>query len=193
MTNITRITSLGRSPLALAAMRFSRQPQSVAVVFGLIVGGAAVSLMVWWLVRRLGARLPAGGAFRPSFERLGRHAPEADCPCGRTGAEGDQLVYGACCRPRDVESLQKDVQEYLFRVWCRRSYAGRRSSRSMQQRLADYPMPPVVLPPWVREPERFQFPIEEDNLRAWNPMRPDGLTGDGGIESTTGELDDLPF
>jgi len=117
------------------------------------------------LARRIARRWIRPPALPPHYLRLGRVAPDQSCPCGARG-----LTYASCCRPADVARLTEDVREYLWQRWAHRSFAGRRSSRSMQHRLEDYPIPPVTLPDWVYRPDRHTFPIEERKLRRWNPQ-----------------------
>lgn len=126
----------------------------------LLAGGCLVAL-TWRIVRRW-IRPPP---LPPHYLRLGRVAPDEPCPCG-----GEGRPYAVCCRPADVERLTEEVREFLWQRWSHRSFAGRRSSRSMQHRLEDYPIPPVTLPDWVYRPDRHTFPIEERRLRRWNPQ-----------------------
>jgi hypothetical protein len=102
---------------------------------------------------------------KPHYLRLGLHSPQGPCPCGRPAA------YQDCCRPRDAEALREGVRGFLIQKWSHRSFAGRRQSRPLRDRLETYPLPQVVLPDWVSRPERYSFPIAESALRSWNPWK----------------------
>jgi hypothetical protein len=47
----------------------------------------------------------------------------------------------------------------------------------MADRLDQYPLPPVVLPSWVSDPEQHSFPIDEAVLRDWLPLSPGQRAG----------------
>jgi hypothetical protein len=113
-------------------------------------------LFISWLTRR--AR-----SLRPHYRRLGETAPADQCPCGKA------MTYHECCRLQDIASLREDVRSFLVQKWSHRSFAGRRSSRRLNDRLESYPLPRVVLPDWVSCPEKYSFPVSEAMLRAWNP------------------------
>lgn len=100
---------------------------------------------------------------KPHYVRLSRQAPQSPCPCGRPAA------YRDCCRPRDVDALQDSVRSFLIQRWSHRSFAGRRHSRPLRDRLETYPLPRIVLPDWVNRPERHSFPIDESAVRSWSP------------------------
>lgn len=122
---------------------------------------AALALCGLLLVALVSRRRP----LKPHYLRLAQHSPQTACPCGCPAA------YQDCCRPRDVEALQESVRGYLIQRWSHRSFAGRRHSRPLRDRLETYPLPQIVLPDWVTRPERHSFPIAETALRSWDPWR----------------------
>jgi len=128
---------------------------------GLVVGLPAGLLLAWLVGKAL--RRMSGPELKKHYLRLGRFAPDAPCPCG----QGNR--YAACCRPRDIERLERDVVGYLSQRWSRGSYKGRRRISSMKNRLQDHPLPPVVLPGWVSDPGLYKFPIADNILREWKP------------------------
>lgn len=131
----------------------------------LLYGGLLVVLLLAWLIRRASTRKEP---LKPHYLRLGRTAPSDACPCGRS--DPSLRCYGDCCRPADVQVLTEDVQAFLWKHWSHHSFAGRRRSRAMKHRLEDFPLPPLSLPEWVERPEKFTFPISEEELRRWNPL-----------------------
>ncbi len=150
-----------------------------AIFLGAMLLAVGVVLVVL-ILRRLGKRVSQPRSLKPHFLRLGRVAPGDVCPCKQD--ESSSRSYEQCCRPTDIEKLRREVQEYVWRRWSKRSYGGRRRMRTLEQRLHDYPMPDVVLPKWVAHPEAHTFPIDEQQLRAWSPdrnrgaaLRPDPL------------------
>lgn len=182
-----------RSSLILARwgryMKMPGWPES----FYLFAGAFIIGWIMWRGVRAAANRLPSARDFLPSYGRLGRHAPASACPCGAKAADGSGRSYSDCCRPADVQELERQVREFIFKDWCRRSYAGRRSTRNIQQRLEDYPMPPVVLPDWVSHPERFEFPVDQDRMQSWNPIRAAGGADGADVAGLDRATDDLPF
>jgi len=124
---------------------------------------ALLALALVGVLLGLGRKLRGGPALRAHYRRLGEVPPGAPCPCGRG------RPYRACCRPGDVERLRRDIIDHLSRRWSRASYRGRSRLGSMDSRLADHPLPPVALPPWVAHPERHTFPLPADVLHSWRP------------------------
>ena len=140
--------------------------EGILLALLLVLGGLLLVILFLWLTRRAcGRNQPP---LQPHYLRLGRSAPDDACPCGRAGAA--PRPYRECCRRADVNALAEEVREFLWKHWSHRSFAGRRRSRSMINRLEDFPLPPFVLPDWVERPEKFTFPISEEELRAWSPL-----------------------
>lgn len=165
-------------------MRRLPAPSLVSLFF--IISGALVgAFLVRGIVRMLARRLPEGAPLNAAYARLGRTAPGDPCPCSG-GTENGAPAYQDCCRARDVAELEDLVREFLFRRWSHKSYAGRRWSRPMKDRLQDYPLPgQVILPRWVRKPEDFEFPISEKLLRKWRPQQqnvPRGVEDEAGCD-----------
>jgi hypothetical protein len=126
------------------------------------VAAVAMFLALIFIMARLGRwRRPLA----PFYRRLGEAAPESPCPCGRP------MKYGECCRAGDVQRLGEEVQSFLIQRWSHRTFAGRRWSRPLRDRLENYPLPRPALPEWVTQPEKFSFPISEELLRTWDPWR----------------------
>lgn len=138
----------------------------IVVVFGLFSVAAVLLLLVWASIG-LGKRASRPRPLKPHFLRLGQVAPGDACPCGLD--ELPKRSYSECCRPKDVRTLEREVREYLWRRWAKRSYGGRRRIRTLAQRIEDHPMPEVVLPVWVTHPEGHVFPLGDEVLRAWRP------------------------
>jgi len=139
-----------------------------AVIFGALLLAVVAFLLVLTL-NRLGQRASRPRPLKSYFLRLGRVAPGDVCPCKQDASS--KRSYGQCCRPKDIEKLERDVREFLWRRWAKRSYGGRRRMRTLEQRLEDHPMPEVILPEWVTHPEDHVFPVSEQLLRTWSPDR----------------------
>lgn len=146
------------------------------LLLGIGVLGVAFAVVAERLGRKL---LSRPGKLKAHFRRLGQVAPHFPCPCARSGKG-----YGECCREGDVSRLERDVRDFIFTDWMHRS-GGRRRARSMQMRLEDFPIPEVVLPGWVTDPESFTFPIDEQELRSWSPLAA-GTYGGGAASLDTG-------
>jgi hypothetical protein len=146
------------SAIAAANLRLLAQFNWRAALFV----GLPFGLVLAWLVSKLVLR---GTGLKPHYERLGCHAPDSPCPCGRG------QPYAACCRPADVQRLETDVLAYLTGKWSRSSYRGRRRISSMSNRLQENPLPTVVLPGWVSDPKLYSFPIPDEQLQEWTPDR----------------------
>jgi hypothetical protein len=132
----------------------------------LCVVGAGVALAIF--ADRLGKRLAGKSrTLQPYFHRLSQIAPHQPCPCKES--RGIPRAYQDCCRPRDVELLEKYTKEFTWSDWMRKS-SGRKRAGSMKHRLEDYPMAEPVLPEWVTSPEKYEFPIPEETVRAWTPL-----------------------
>lgn len=176
--------------LVLARIPF-RYPQSfgIQLIALTFFGGLGVLLLLRLIMRHLSSRIPGDGhRLLPCYERLGHFGPDAPCPCG-SQVDGAAKRYSDCCRGKDVTTLEQEIREHLMQRWMHRSYAGRRWSRPMAQRLEDYPIPEtVILPRWVRKPEEFEFPITEKLLRKWRPQQ-QNAPRDKGDEVA----DDLPL
>lgn len=138
---------------------------------------------VWLLLRRWS---PRAVALQPYYHRLCEIAPASPCPC-RRGRKANR-AYADCCRPRDVERLTSYATDYAWRKWSHRSYGGRRRSRSMGDRMAEYPLRPVELPDWVIAPNDFAFPIAQADVQAWNPLGRQGRVDQD--DETTGGMPD---
>ncbi len=128
---------------------------------------AVVACAVIWVLFAAATRVrawnPINRPYKEYFLRLGRNAPGSSCPCG----SGQN--YSVCCRPRDVATLREALIDLHWRRWSHRSYAGRRRSTSMGNRLEDHRLPRIVMPDWVESPDQFEFPISDEMLRTWNP------------------------
>jgi len=134
----------------------------------ILVVAAGVLLAV--IGERVGRKLvKRPGRLRPFFERLSRVGPQDACPCGKANPA---RTYQDCCRARDVEHLEQYTKQFIWTNWMRRS-SGRRRAGSMRHRMHDYPMAEVVLPEWVTTPEKYTFPIDEEIVCAWTPVRRD--------------------
>lgn len=130
-----------------------------------LAGVAILVLILHWIGVRASKQRP----LKPYFLRLGRIAPSDVCPCPQ--GRSSELTYHECCRPKDVEKLDRDLKEYLWRRWAKRSYGGRRRMKTLSQRLEEFPVPEVTYPEWVVHPEHHAFPISDTLLRAWSPDR----------------------
>jgi hypothetical protein len=128
---------------------------------GVLIGLPVACILAW----SVGKLIRRGSGLKKHYLRLGQIAPDEPCPCG----QGKKYMF--CCRPRDVERLERDVVSYLTARWSRGSYKGRRSISSMKNRIQENPLPVVVLPGWVSDPDLYDFPIAEDVLREWTPVR----------------------
>ena len=159
--------------------------------FAIFIGALLLAIgvvLVAVILSRIAKRASRPQSLKPHFLRLGRVAPDAPCPCKQD--ESSDRPYEQCCRPTDIEKLERDVKEYLWRRWSKRSYGGRRRMRTLEQRLDDFPMPEVALPNWGTRPEDHVFPIDERRLRAWRPDRGRGSgRREPGLEDST--IDDV--
>lgn len=140
-----------------------------------LAGGLLIAVLVVALILKRVHRYVRHPELSPHYSRLGQTAPAQPCAC-RSNRDG-RRTYSECCRSRDVKRLESDVREYLWRHWASQSRDDRRSSRRMSDRLDQYPLPPVVLPSWVSDPERHSFPIDEAVLRDWLPLSPGKRAG----------------
>lgn len=158
-------------PIHSLMMRFSGAAPSLIGIGALVAGGGMLALILRAMSRRLSGRFNRTRELKPHYARLGRNRPADPCPCGASGPNGTP-TYAECCRLEDIKRLEIDCRSFLFQYWSHRSYAGRRWSRPMQARLESFPIPRTVLPDWVRHPERYAFPIDDNLLRRWTPVRP---------------------
>lgn len=139
-----------------------------AIVLGalLFVAGVLLLVLILNLIERRAAK---PRPLKPHFLRLGQIAPDDACPCKQ--GKASSRTYAQCCRPGDIKKLERDIREFLWRRWARRSYGGRRRMKTLRQRLEEFPVPDVVFPAWVTHPEDHVFPVSETLLRAWRPDR----------------------
>ena len=133
-----------------------------------MLGGFLLAVLGERVGRKLIRRPPK---LKPFYLRLSRAAPQDPCPCG--GAESSRRTYQECCRPGDLENLEQEVKQFIWTDWMRRS-GGRSRARSMSLRLKDFPTPELSLPEWVTHPEEHAFPIDDEKVRAWTPLRGGG-------------------
>ena len=157
------------------------------LIFVLVVlGGLLMAILGERIGRKLIRRPPK---LKPFYLRLSRTAPQDPCPCGQAGSS--ERTYEECCRPGDVENLEQEVKQFIWTDWMKRS-GGRSRARSMRLRLQDFPTPEFSLPEWVTHPEEHTFPIDDEKIRAWTPLRKEGESPQ--VEPTGAELGgDLPL
>lgn len=155
---------LARVPMHFGSGGFSGLQNAAIISVALLV----LLYLVMKMLRVVFRVLPTpAGESAPHFLRLGQFAPADKCYCEAGQSSG--RTYQDCCRSKDIEKLEADVRSYNWHEWTKKSYAGRRWTRSMQDRLEEYPLPPVILPEWVTSPEKHTFPVADEMLRTWRP------------------------
>lgn len=168
-------------------LRQGGEPVPPGVIVSLLLSGLVLALLLRAVVKSVRRRLPRGFRRPACYERLAQCPPGVACPCGRTH-DGIANAYASCCRGSDIAELQKFLEAAAWQSWSHQSFAGRRWSRPLRDRIREYPLPKISLPAWVLNPERFEFPIDESVQRRWKPFRrgnsgarrlPDDGTNDG--------------
>ena len=159
--------------------------ETIAVIL-VVLAGVLLAVVGERVGRKL-VRRP--GRLQPYFFRLSQVAPDDPCPCSKSGAS--EPSYEDCCRARDVERLEEYTKKFVWQVWMRRS-SGRRRAGSMRHRLQDHPVPEVVLPEWVTDPGEYTFPIAEEVVAAWTPLKAE-TTAPGGDQLGPEPGADLPL
>ncbi|MBX3394991.1 MAG: hypothetical protein KF841_06450 [Phycisphaerae bacterium] len=150
-------------------LRLGGGPVPLGVIVSLLLGGLVLILVLRAVVKRVRRRLPRDIKRPACYERLAHYSPGGQCPCGRTH-EGVPREYASCCRTSDIAELQKQLESAAWQTWSHQSFAGRRWSRPLQDRIREYPLPKTSLPAWVLSPEQFEFPIDESVQRRWKPF-----------------------
>ncbi len=136
------------------------------LVYGLVILSGVIFAV---LGHRLGRRFVLKQKeLKPFYHRLSYISPADICPCRQSMSTGRN--YQSCCRSSDLENLEQEVRQVIWTDWMRRS-SGRSRTRSMKLRLEDFPMSEFSLPEWVTHPDDHTFPIDEEKIRAWTPLK----------------------